>query len=784
MEATTWQRVKEIFGEAVERGPAEQASFVRTAAAGDENVEREVLRLLQLQAEPDARLDHLQPQPGLLDSAGRLQAFFAGETLAGRYRVRRFLAQGGMGEVYEAEDLELGERIALKTLRADLAAEERLIALRREIKAARKISHPNIGRIFDLVQTETAGGRPLTFLTMELLEGETLLERLRREGPMTERQALPLVRQMVAALTAAHEAGIVHRDFKAGNVMIMPRPEGPVRVVVTDFGLAGAVPRETPGSMTLRSRQTLFTAGTPTYMAPEQIEGKRAGPAADVYALGVVLYEMVTGELPYAEESPMSMAVRKARERPRSPASLAPTLRPNWTATILWCLDPVPRRRPAGAREVLASLDSRSRAKRWLRIARRPRYRWLRGAAAMVLAGALLAGLYRLLPVRPDTASIEVWQQGVWALHAGEPVVAARRLEQAIGQGRLPVEARAHLAQAWVELGFADRAARELNAVRFQPLKSESAAALVDAVRQQQAGHWDAARKRLEQRLGRVAPELRAMALADLAALDEKLGKPEAPARWRQVLQADPQNAAAHFRLAGHQARAGEERQAEQSFLAAELYWRARGDQEMLRRVSAQRGLARLAAGRFDEARNDLPSLSGLLRLPSGAGYAPCEHVVEVMAGVPDNFAPPYDPVYVNPDMRAHPVFPRDGHLKQFDEQNDDVVLFASLPLPAMRLCSGVFETRIRCNVGNPGRMNDTLRLGVAPLNGSEPLTALTSYLWSDRPEASERLFGLDLSGEFLRAVQYHSKSPTSPYLDLSVGDDTTVDYVKLTLVY
>src|SRR5712692_8007862 len=147
MEQATWQRVKDIFSEAVERGPAEQADFVRAAAAGDEAIEREVLRLLQLHGEPDDRLDRLQPQPDLVDSASRLQTFFPGEVLAGRYRVLRFLDHGGMGEVYEAEDLELGERIALKTLRGDLAGPDRLVALRREVQAARKVSHVNICRI-------------------------------------------------------------------------------------------------------------------------------------------------------------------------------------------------------------------------------------------------------------------------------------------------------------------------------------------------------------------------------------------------------------------------------------------------------------------------------------------------------------------------------------------------------------------------------------------------------------------------------------------------------------
>src|SRR5688500_18316578 len=157
------------------------------------------------------------------------EAFQPGLTLANRYKVVRFIAAGGMGEVYEAEDLELRERVALKTLAADLAGGAARERFRREIHLARKVTHPNVCRIFDLGSHE---GTP--FLTMELLEGETLADRLAAKGKLGIAEALPLVEQMAAALDAAHRQDIVHRDFKPGNVIVTR--EG--RLAVTDFGIA------------------------------------------------------------------------------------------------------------------------------------------------------------------------------------------------------------------------------------------------------------------------------------------------------------------------------------------------------------------------------------------------------------------------------------------------------------------------------------------------------------------------------------------------------------------
>jgi eukaryotic-like serine/threonine-protein kinase len=292
-------------------------------------------------------------------------AFQAGDVLAERFRIVRFIAQGGMGEVYAADDSELGEQVALKTIRPATARDEWALGrFRREVMLARRVTHPNVCRIFDVFHhrgpADAEGGSiDVVFLSMELLAGRTLAEHVRTHGPLPLDQALPLAEQMTAALGAAHEAGVSHRDFKSNNVVLEPTADGGLRVVVTDFGLAGAAsehaqPQDDGGS----------AMGTPAYMAPEQVEGGVVGPAADIYALGVVLFEMITARLPFMSTNPTATATLRLRESAPSPRRFRPDLDPRWEATILRCLERDPSRRFASAPAVAAALRPPPRATR------------------------------------------------------------------------------------------------------------------------------------------------------------------------------------------------------------------------------------------------------------------------------------------------------------------------------------------------------------------------------------------------------------------------------------
>jgi tetratricopeptide (TPR) repeat protein len=341
---------------------------------------------------PDsATLPHLSAVP-----AGAGPTLLPGQVLAGRFRIVRRIAQGGMGEVWEAEDLEfVGERVAVKTIRPEIAGDEWAIArFRREIQLGKRVTHGNVCRVFDLFHHRldgspggTAGeALRITFLTMELLPGETLAARIARAGPLTPAEALPLVHQMAAALDAAHAAAVVHGDFKSSNVMVAGQGEA-ARAVVTDFGLAQA--RDAgPGSLAAEVGDGFDgRGGTPAYMAPEQVKGGGSSAAGDLYALGVVLYEMVTGRLPFAGKSPFAAATG---EPPPSPRGLVPDLDPAWERVILRAMAADPRQRFPNAAAVARALAGEPP----VTPAARPRTgRAARLAVALVLLAGMATGI-------------------------------------------------------------------------------------------------------------------------------------------------------------------------------------------------------------------------------------------------------------------------------------------------------------------------------------------------------------------------------------------------------
>lgn len=287
-----------------------------------------------------------------------------GEILAGRYRIDGFLGRGAVGEVYEAFDRELGDAVAIKILRPEIARDDRALQrFKREIQLARRVTHPNVCRAFDLVHHtahvttrtgEEAPGEPpdQVFLTMELLRGETLEQLLARQGRMGTAEALPVIGHIVAALAAAHANGVVHRDLKSGNIFLVPEHSG-LRAVVTDFGLAwSSIEANDSASLTATGE----LVGSPAYMAPEQVRGEEATPATDIYALGVVLFEMVTGELPFVGKSAFYTALKRLQEPAPSPRLHLSDLDPAWEKTILRCLEREPAKRFPTVHHVLRAL--------------------------------------------------------------------------------------------------------------------------------------------------------------------------------------------------------------------------------------------------------------------------------------------------------------------------------------------------------------------------------------------------------------------------------------------
>ena len=296
-----WGRIKVVFDEAMEVAPEERAAFIAQACADKPALVSEVQALVDRATEDATFLESGHRERILLNlNQNQVLTFNRGDVLAARYRVVRFLARGGMGEVYEVNDEELGVSVALKTISGANRDKPLLLdRFKREVQLARKVTHPNVCRVFDVGHYTHPSKGDTCFLTMELLNGETLADRLDRLGPMTCEEASPLIRQMVAALSTAHDLGIIHRDFKPGNVILL-HGAIPEVLKVTDFGLARSLDSDETW-ITLRGE----FIGTPDFMAPEQFSG-RSSVETDVYALGLVIFTMVTGKLPSNRAAPFS----------------------------------------------------------------------------------------------------------------------------------------------------------------------------------------------------------------------------------------------------------------------------------------------------------------------------------------------------------------------------------------------------------------------------------------------------------------------------------------------
>jgi predicted Ser/Thr protein kinase len=265
--------------------------------------------------------------------------FVPGTLLGDRYRIVSLLGVGGMGEVYRATDLRLSQQVALKFLTQDTSRDARFLArFNNEVRIARQVSHPNVCRVYDIGEAEG-----LAYISMEYVDGEDLHSLLRRIGRLPSDKALEIARKLCAGLAAAHDKGVLHRDLKPSNIMI----DGRGHVLITDFGLAGVI-----GSI----EGAEVRNGTPAYMAPEQLSGKEVSTQSDIYALGVVLYEMFTGRPPFVASTREELLKLAQQGTPPNPRSIVKDIDPVVESVILRCLAPDPHARPASAFAALAAL--------------------------------------------------------------------------------------------------------------------------------------------------------------------------------------------------------------------------------------------------------------------------------------------------------------------------------------------------------------------------------------------------------------------------------------------
>ena len=287
-----------------------------------------------------ARRPPTSSRVGRLASSDSIPAggFTPGAILAERYRIIGLLGRGGMGEVYRADDLKLGQPVALKFLPRRFGEEkDRLDRFYAEVRIARQVSHPNVCRVYDVGEIDGQH-----YLSMEYVDGEDLASLLKRIGRLPPDKALEISRELCAGLAAAHDRGVLHRDLKPSNVMV----DGRGRARITDFGLAVAASEVQEGEV----------SGTPAYMAPEQLAGKGASVRSDVYALGLVLYELSTGRKAFDAASLDELRRKHTEDAPTAPSSVAPGFDPAVERVILKCLEKDPAQRPSSVARVAAEL--------------------------------------------------------------------------------------------------------------------------------------------------------------------------------------------------------------------------------------------------------------------------------------------------------------------------------------------------------------------------------------------------------------------------------------------
>src|SRR5437660_1800634 len=314
---------------------------------------------------------------------GFAQALVPGSVLGGRYEILELLGEGGMGAVYKARDRELDRWVALKVIRPELANQQEVLRrFKQELILARQVTHKNVIRIFDLGEAEG-----IKFISMDFIEGQDLRGLLRQKGRLTPEESTAIIAQVCQALEAAHAEGVVHRDLKPQNIML----DSQGRATVMDFGIARSM--ELTG-MT----QTGALLGTPDYMSPEQAKGQDVDARSDLFTLGIIFYELLTGKTPYRADTVLGTLLKRTQERARPPIELDPHLPRYLSDVVMRCLELEPRVRHQKASEIVADLEAQRKPRSTTLFLRLPRFRTVEEFPTKWI-GPALAALVLLMAV-------------------------------------------------------------------------------------------------------------------------------------------------------------------------------------------------------------------------------------------------------------------------------------------------------------------------------------------------------------------------------------------------
>jgi len=602
-----WQRLKPLYNNAIELQEPRRAQFIAEACGTDAEL-REALESLLGAADRST-----EPGQCFLNIKDVLRpadkSFFDNEIILGRFQIIRHLGTGGMGEVYEAKDLELG-RIALKTIRLQIASSPRAFErFRQEVVLARKVSGPEVCRIHELFLLPATTSRPATaFLTMEYLAGIPLSEKLLKDGTLPLKETLRIALDICEGLQLIHQQGIVHRDLKPSNIMLCER-NGLSHAVLMDFGLALAAPLdcsdpkdETSSALSARTI-TGSVAGTPAYMAPEQFEGKPLTPATDIFALGVVLYQLFTCRHPYPVNTPAGVAMRRLK-RPWLPSTIRSELPRHWDRVIERCLEDEPSERFQTAEQVAKALKASPYSLENLR-KDRPWVLRVAGALALAVIGwGLLHWWQSRQYYHPAAEELHWYEAGVASLREGSYLKATKELERAAQKNNRFAMAHARLAEAWSDLDLDGTAQREMLIATAQERHLQPLDRMyLDAIRATLTHDYDGAVVLYRRILDRLPDSERAAGHVDLGMAYERAGDPKlALQNYEEGSRLDKDNAAAYLHAAVLESRSNDFPQADQAFSHAESIMTAEMDQEGLANLDYERGYAANVSGHLDQA--------------------------------------------------------------------------------------------------------------------------------------------------------------------------------------
>jgi serine/threonine protein kinase/tetratricopeptide (TPR) repeat protein len=607
-----WQQINKLLQQVVDVSRDEQSARLAELCPDDPDLRGEVEALISFQEQAQTFMELPAVEENLYLLCGDQADSMVGRTLGGRYTIEAQLGVGGMGEVYLAGDTKLDQKVAIKFLSSFLQpsvkAKERLVL---EAKALAQLDHPNICRLIDLKEEGN-----LSFIVMQYVGGETLADRLKNK-PLSLHEILNVSIQVLEALSEAHSIGIVHRDIKPRNIMINPRGQ----VKVLDFGLVKLVgsagsDEDFGRGEGMLSRTGEF-AGTPPYMSPEQTAGAPVDGRSDLFAVGVILYECVSGTRPFSGETDEKVMKRVRQFHPAPPSLLNPRIPPDLDIVILRALAKRRDERYQSANEFLTDLraiqakfqadddlqtrplpsgdelQTRSRLITLTRTLRQP-FVSIPTVCVVVVIGWFL---FKWIPGRPSPLSQEAvywYDQGALALRERSYHKASKALEQAIEKDQRFALAHARLAEAYAELDYADKAKDEI--IRAESAAdefslNESDQIYMRAVTRTVLRDFGPAIDTYKQLLQNSADSDKAHVYLDLGRAYEKNDQlREAREEYLEAVKLAPQEAAASLRLGIICGQQQDFACANDAFQKAETIYTAQGNFEGVTEVYFERG--------------------------------------------------------------------------------------------------------------------------------------------------------------------------------------------------